>query len=337
MSKKGLLLLNIGSPQSYEVTDVKKYLRTFLMDEDIINIPFFVRWPLVNGIIVPRRSPYSAANYKKIWMEGEGSPLTVYTKRFTTKLQENLGSQYVVKIGMRYSEPSIQKALREFSKESVDSLVLVPLYPQYAEATTGSSLKEVRRQMGKEGLDIPTKILPPFFTEPFFINSTVEIAQRHLQGRNADHILFSFHGLPESQIRKIEGCLTTKDCCSNLNSCAKNCYSAQCYATAKAIAQQMNLKKDQWSVAFQSRLGRGEWLKPSTDQTIQALAEAGKKNIAVLCPSFVSDCIETLEEIGIGGKELFLEKGGEEYHLIPCLNDEDAWTTRFAEHLKANF
>jgi len=334
MAKKGVLLLNIGSPVSYDVPDVKKYLKTFLMDPDIISIPFFVRWPLVHGIIVPRRGEYSAANYKKIWLEGEGSPLTVYTQRFAAQLQEDLGSDYVVKVGMRYSPPGIAQALQEFAAESIDSLTLAPLYPQYAEATTGSSLKEVERLMNRMGLKIPTTTLPPFYAHKAFVDPTVKVIKETLQDEQVDHYLFSFHGLPESQVRKVSGCLVSQDCCFEKSACAKKCYRAQCYASATAIAEAMGIPGSHWSVAFQSRLGRGEWLKPATDHTIELLAQSGKKKIAVVCPSFVADCIETLEEIGIGGSELFKEKGGDTYVLIPCLNDSPEWTHNFAQLIK---
>lgn len=330
MSKKGLLLLNIGSPRSYDVPDVAKYLKTFLMDEDIINIPFFVRWPLVHAIIVPRRAPYSAANYKKIWLEGEGSPLTVYTQKFATQLAQELGSEYVVKIGMRYSDPGIEQALKEFAQEGVESLILAPMYPQYAEATTGSSLKEVDRLQKKLGLHFTKKILPPFFADKAFVEPTVRVIQESLAAKEVEHYLFSFHGLPESQVKKVQGCLVTENCCFDKNACAKKCYRAQCFASANAIANQLGLQKNQWSVAFQSRLGRGEWLKPATDDTIEKLAAQGIKKIAVICPSFVADCIETLEEIGIAAAELFHEKGGTDYHLVPCLNDRLDWVKEFA-------
>lgn len=328
MSKKGLLLLNIGSPKSYDVSDVKKYLRTFLMDKDIINIPFLARWFLVNCIIVPRRSSYSAGNYKKIWMEG-GSPLLVYTVKFAEKLQKAVGDRYSVKIGMRYSDPSIETALREFANEGIEEVLLVPLYPQYAEATTGSSLKEVEHLLHKLKLPIKTQALSYFYAAPPFVDSSAKVIEESLRNKTVDHYLFSFHGLPESQVRKVHGCLRSEDCCFEKNACDKPCYRAQCFASASAIAQKLHIPASHWSVSFQSRLGRGEWLKPATDHSLQVLAESGRKKIAVICPSFVADCIETLEEIGMGGKELFIEHGGEEFDLIPCVNDEDHWITNF--------
>ncbi|WII72439.1 ferrochelatase [Bdellovibrio sp. 22V] len=334
MGKTGILLLNIGSPLSYEVSDVAKYLKTFLMDKDIISIPYLLRWPLVNAMIVPKRAPYSAANYKKIWIDNEGSPLTVYTRRFADKLQKQLGEQFLVKIGMRYSEPSIEKALREFATAAVDTILLAPLYPQFAQATTGSSVRETQKIAARLGLNTPLRTLAPFYHAPAFITPSVQIIRDALEGKEVDHYLFSFHGLPESQIRKVHGCLRSDDCCFVPNACEKGCYRAQCFATATRIAESLEIPASHWSVSFQSRLGRGEWLKPATDHTLEILAQTGKKKIAVVCPSFVADCIETLEEIGIGGKELFIEKGGDEYHLVPCLNDDERWVQGFADLLK---
>lgn len=334
MAKKGVLLLNIGSPQSYKVKDVKKYLNTFLMDKDVINLPFFLRWPLVHLLIVPRRAPYSAENYRKVWLENQGSPLTVYTERFASQLQKDLGSDYLVKVGMRYAKPGIEKALREFEEAQVETIILAPLFPQYAEATTESSLKEVDRLVGRLGIDIPTESLPPFFAEEAFIAPTARIIRESLKDKKPDHYLFSFHGLPESHIRKVSGCLRSDDCCFEANACAKKCYRAQCFESATQIAESLGLADSHWSVSFQSRLGRGEWLKPATDHTLEILAQTGKKKIAVICPSFVADCIETLEEIGIGGQEAFKKMGGQEYDLIPCLNDDKEWTAKFANLVK---
>ena len=334
MAKKGVLLLNIGSPNSYQVEDVKKYLTNFLMDKDVINAPFLIRWPLVNLLIVPKRAPYSAANYKKVWMEGEGSPLTVYTDRFAKKLQTSLGKDYSVKVGMRYADPSIETALNEFEKEGISSLLLAPMFPQYAEATTGSSVKEVERQMQMRGYKVSTKVLPPFFNEEAFIGPSIELTKQAVKDKHIDHYLFSFHGLPESHIRKVEGCLITPDCCFEKNACAKNCYRAQCFASATEMAERMNIPDSHWSVSFQSRLGRAEWLKPSTEHSLEVLGQTGKKNIAVLCPSFVADCIETLEEIGIGGEEVFKENGGQSFTLIPCVNEDASWVQGFSEIIR---
>ena len=330
MGKKGVLLLNIGSPASYQVEDVKKYLQTFLMDKDIINLPFPLRWLLVHGLIAPKRSQFSAGNYKKVWLEGEGSPLTVYTGRFAQKLQEVLGSNYVVAVGMRYSEPSIPKAMQFFKNQSVDEVIEVPLFPQFAEATTGSSVRETEKWARELKLKVPFKVLNPFFDEKAFIQNTVRLIQDALP-EPVDHYLFSYHGLPESQVRKVPGCLVSETCCFEKNACAKNCYRAQCIIGTQKITEALNIPDSHWSLSFQSRLGRAEWIKPSTDDTITKLAQTGKKKIAVICPSFVADCIETLEEIGIGGEELFHQMGGEKFYLVPCLNDDQQWVEDFAQ------
>ncbi|MGZ3768157.1 MAG: ferrochelatase [Bdellovibrio sp.] len=333
MAKIGVLLLNIGSPRSFAVKDVKQYLKNFLMDKDIIDIPFFLRWFLVHGIIVPRRACYSAKNYQRIWMD-EGSPLTVLTERFANQLQKDLGDNYSVKIGMRYSEPGIRKALQEFSQDGIQSLIVAPLYPQYAEATTGSSLKELEKIKNKESLQFNLHILPPFYKEEEFIESYIGVIKKNLHGQTADHYLFSFHGLPESQIRKVNGCLISDSCCLETDACVKNCYRTQCFATATKIAETLNIPKDSWTVSFQSRLGRGEWLKPSTEHTLEGLAKNGKKSVAVICPSFVTDCLETLEEISIEGQKTFIENGGKKFISIPCLNDDSDWTNSFSNLIK---
>lgn len=334
MAKTGVILFNIGTPRSYEVNDVKEYLLEFLMDKDVINLPFVLRWPLVHGLIVPRRASNSAENYKKVWMK-EGSPLWVYSKHFADKLQNELGEDYVVKMGMRYSEPTIEHALEDLIEEKVDSLLLVPMFPQYAEATTGSVLKEFERAKKHLGVSIPSKVVRDFYADDSFINPSVELLEETLENKHIDHYLFSFHGLPESHIRKNEGCLRSEDCCFEKSACDKPCYRAQCFATATKIAESLNLPATHWSVSFQSRLGRAEWLKPATDHTLEVLAKTGRKNVAVICPSFVADCIETLEEIAIGGAETFHHAGGEKFLMIPCVNDDDRWVEQFSAFLKS--
>ncbi|WP_413576005.1 ferrochelatase [Bdellovibrio sp. HCB290] len=331
-AKTGVLLLNIGSPRSYEVPDVKRYLKHFLMDKEVINLPFILRWPLVNLLIVPKRGPISAGNYKKIWLEN-GSPLTVYTIDFAEKLQKNLGENYLVKVGMRYSSPDIPTALKEFAAAGIQNVLLSPMYPQYADATTGSSLREVQRQIKKLNLKFNVKSIRDFYQHPSFVDPTVEIAKEYLHGKDVVHYLFSFHGLPESHVKVNAGCLATPDCCVKPNACDKPCYRAQCLATATSIAGKLGLSKDQWSLSYQSRLGRDEWLKPSTEETIAKLGD--KKSIAVLCPSFVADCIETLEEIGIGGEETFHHAGGRDYHLVPCVNVNSKWVNQFARLIES--
>jgi ferrochelatase len=237
MDKTGVLLINIGSPKTYETNDVSSYLKTFLMDEDIINLPYLVRWFLVHGIIVPRRAHHSAENYRKIWMEGEGSPLTVYTQRFSSQLQNLLGDNYSVKVGMRYSEPSIEQALKDLSAEGVKDLLVAPLYPQYAEATTGSSLKEVKRLLLKLNLNLKIKTIPPFYADRAFIDPTIKIIKKTLQDQPVDHYVFSFHGLPVSQIKRNKGCLLNDQCCAETRACQTTCYRSHCHQTARILAK----------------------------------------------------------------------------------------------------
>jgi ferrochelatase len=332
MSKVGVLLLNIGSPDSFQEKDVDRYLRRFLMDKDIISAPFFVRWPLVNWGIVPKRAAFSAANYKKIWMK-EGSPLLVYSRQFADQLQKELGEQFVVQLGMRYSAPEISDALKVFAQNNVEKIIALPMYPQYAEATTGSSLKELKKQMRKTGHDFPLEIIYSFFDKNFFTKTVGDIAKETLQEKTPDHYLFSFHGLPRRQIQKKTGCLKNGNACTDSELCRTYCYRNHCLTTAQQIAAQMQLTPEQWSISFQSRLGPIEWMRPYTDEHVWELAQKGVRHLAVLCPAFVADCVETLEEIGVGEKENFLRSGGKEFTLVPCVNAHPAWVQGMAKFL----
>lgn len=334
MAKKGVLLINIGSPDSYEVKDVQSYLKKFLMDKWIIDLPYPLRWLLVYGLIVPKRSPFSAANYRKVWMP-EGSPLIVYSNRFKKKLQEELGPEYKVLTGMCFSNPSIEDSLKILQQQNLENILAVPLFPQYAGATTGSVIDTLQKVQKKLHLKTPLRILQPFYNQPGLIRNSARIAQESLHQKKIDHYVFSFHGLPEKQVRK-QGCALDDSCTQSDKNCVPNCYRSQCYENARLVAQEMKLDKSQWTVAFQSRLGRAKWLTPSTDDTLQSLAQRSIKNLAVLCPSFVADCIETLEEIGIGAAEDFKHHGGENLHLVPCLNDDGEWVKSFAEICRQN-
>lgn len=328
--KKGLLLNNIGTPVSPETKDVKTYLDEFLMDPEVIGLPFFFRWLLVKGVITPRRSSTSAAKYKSVWMT-EGSPLMVYSQAFARKLSYFLGSQWMVRVGMRYGTPSIKETLQEFKNQGVEEVVIAPLFPQFAQATTGSAVREAERLLKEMNWTPKVKFLPPFFNHQSFLVPQADLIRPILP--NVDHVLFSFHGLPESQVRKIDGCLKSPDCCERANACALNCYRAQSVATAKSLAALLDLPREKWSVSFQSRLGPAKWIGPATDDVLKGLAAKGVKRLAVACPSFVADCLETLEEIGIEGKKEFLHAGGEEYHLIPCVNSESSWVEAFPKIL----
>ncbi len=333
MPKTGILLVNIGSPKSYEVPEVKKYLLRFLMDKDVLSIPFVFRWPLVNLLIVPKRAPFSAQNYKKVWMPG-GSPLIVYSEAFRQRLQEKLDEPFVVKTGMSFSNPDIEESLLAFAKENVERILYIPLFPQYAEATTGAVTKAMKAYVLKHQIKIPIQVMTPFYKENSFVKNVSRIALNSTQGKNIEHYLFSYHGLPESQIRRRPACRINSDCCKKALSCEENCYRAQCFRTTEIIAKDMGLSAEQWSLSFQSRLGRAKWIGPSTEETLQHLGSAGVKRLAVLCPSFVADCIETLEEIRIAGRERFIQAGGEDLYLVPCVNDDTQWVADFADHCR---
>lgn len=330
--KTGILLTNIGTPASYHVADVKNYLKTFLMDEDIINIPWPIRWILVHFIIVPKRASASAENYKKIWTD-QGSPLLTYTKSFAEKLQIELGDSYAVEFGMSYSEPSIEEALKRLQAKGVDKVLVAPMYPQFAQATTGSAHKAFKKAYKNLALNTPYQMIEDFYATPEFIKTQAQIARTHFQ-KSYDHYVFSFHGLPESQIKRDSQCKLSADCCSLQTSCDRRCYRAQCFKTANLLAKEMNLGDEKWTVTFQSRLGKTEWIKPYTDATVEKLAQSGTRRLAMLSPAFVTDCIETLEELAIGVQESFLHHGGSEFSLSPCVNDHDTWVQGFAQILR---
>lgn len=328
--KKALLIVNIGTPESSEVSSVKSYLKKFLMDEDVITIPFFLRWPLVNLIIVPFRASKSAAKYKKIWTP-KGSPLKVITENFTKELQSLL-PDYFIKIGMTFSEPSIQDRFVEFKKNQIDELIICPMFPQYADATTGSILKNIQKAAEITNFQGKIKWIKPFYNQEFYIEELTQKCLTSTRDKKIDHWIFSFHGLPESQIKRYEGCDLNNTCCLSDKSCTTKCYRSQCLKTSLALAKKLNLSPDQYSMTFQSRLGAKKWLQPYTDEFIKHNSNK-YKNIAIVCPAFVVDCLETLEEIDIENRELFKTSGGENFHYIPCLNADSEWISKFSQYV----
>ncbi len=331
MEKIGVLLTNIGTPISPEPEDVGRYLSEFLMDPYVIDIPWLLRWILVKILIVPKRKYASSEAYKKIWMH-EGSPLLVLSQRLAANLIGLLGAQYSVKIGMRYSEPSIQKVLTEFQEERISRLLVVPMYPQFADSSSTSSIEKVKSHK----MSVEVNVLEAFYDQVGFIDSYAEVIRESLGGKQVDHYLFSYHGLPERQIRRLHAdyCFKTKDCCETISAKNKSCYRAQCVQTTRLLAQALGLKQDQFSFSFQSRLGRTKWIDPYTDLVLPQLARRGVKSLAVVCPSFVADCLETIEEIGIRGRNDFIKSGGRELHLVPCLNDHLKWSQSLAEMIR---
>jgi len=325
--KIGIILNNIGTPKSYSPADVGEYLREFLMDKNIIGAPWLIRYILVNWIIVPRRQFQSAEKYKRIWGQNK-SPLLEITEQFSESLQKELGDQYVVEIGMRYGDHNIAQAIQNLKKQNVEHIIFVPLYPQFAQATTGSAVELFKSLMSQETLKY--SITPDFYNKDFFTQQTAYKMQKEIDQGQYEHIVFSFHGLPESQVRKNIKCELNQKCCERLEQQKAGCYRAQCFATAHLIAQKLKLPKQHYSVTFQSRLGPTQWIKPYTQDTIVGFAKDNIKNVLVVTPSFVADCIETLEEIALEVKHEFITAGGSDLKLVSCLNADDGWVRDFS-------
>jgi len=332
MSKKGILLVNLGTPDSPATADVKKYLDQFLMDERVIDIPKLNRTLLVKGIIVPFRSPKTAKLYKEIWNEN-GSPLLYYSKLQAKMLQERLGDDYHVELAMRYQSPSIASALANLKAGLVESIQVIPMFPQYASASTGSVMQLVMELVGKWPTVPPISFVNSFHNNELMIKVFAENAKKH-HVESYDHVLFSFHGLPERQLLKCDHtgsyCLKSSDCCQTLNDTNKFCYSAQGHDTARLIAEELNLAKDKYTVCFQSRLGKEPWVQPYTTDVLKKLAGEGKKRLLVFSPAFVADCLETLYEITVEYHEEFRELGGEHVQLVESLNDSPVFIEALA-------
>jgi ferrochelatase len=324
--KTGVLLVNLGTPDSPKTKDVRKYLTQFLNDPRVIDIAPLARLLLVNLIIVPFRSPKSAKLYSEIWTP-EGSPLLTYTKKVSEKLQEKLGSNYVVDFAMRYQKPSLENTLAKFQKLEIKKLKVIPLYPQYASSSTGSSLQKVLEIVSKWEVIPELEMLSEFFENPKFIDTIVDIASAYPH-KNYDHVLFSFHGLPERHLRKGDKsgtCLASKNCCDTICQSNYYCYRAEAFQTARLIAQKLDIPAEKYTVSFQSRLGRDPWIKPYSDEVIVQKAKEGVKKILVFSPAFVADCLETIHEIGVEYQELFHENGGEKIQLVESLNLHPKW------------
>ncbi|MEO9965913.1 MAG: ferrochelatase [Reichenbachiella sp.] len=325
MAKKGILLVNLGTPDSPSVKDVRTYLREFLMDGRVIDIPFLYRWLLVNLIITTFRGPKSAKEYQKLW-EDRGSPLKFYGEDLTKAVQKELGSDYVVVLGMRYQNPSIQVAIDELMRKGVSEIKVISLFPQYASATSGSVVEKVMDIV--KGWQVIPKIEfeGPFFNHPKLIEAITQNAEKWMKEHDYDHFLFSYHGLPERQILKsgIETC-KLGDCCNSCDHKNQYCYRVQCFETTRLIAKALDLPDDQVTTAFQSRLGKDPWIQPYTEDTLKRLAGEGKKNVLAFSPAFVADCLETTLEVGETYQEEFLELGGERWDLVESLNVHPSW------------
>lgn len=322
---KGLLLVNLGSPDSTAPKDVKRYLGEFLMDERVIDLDYWKRWLLVKGIILNTRPKKSAAAYEKVWTK-EGSPLIVISEQLTEKVQKRLGNNTPVSLGMRYGNPSIKNALTELRKKGVTRLLVVPLYPQYAMSTTETVEEKVKADLQELNWKVAYHFQPPFFDDENYLKSLTASISEEVDLKDYDRILFSYHGIPERHIFKTDRtghCKIDESCCHTPSEAHKRCYKHQCLKTTEGVVQHLNWDKNKVLTTFQSRLGRAEWLKPYTANTLEELPKQGIKKIAVITPAFVADCLETIEEIGMEGKEEFLHAGGEKYDVVPCLNDRD--------------
>ncbi|PCJ31075.1 MAG: ferrochelatase [Gammaproteobacteria bacterium] len=326
MVKRAVLLANLGSPDNTDVQSVRRYLNQFLMDPYVIQLPWLFRRLLVSLFVLPSRPKDSAEAYKSVWLD-EGSPLIVFSNRLQQALQEQVSIP--VAMAMRYGKPSIEQQIIKLTEDNdLDELVFIPLYPHFAESTVTTSIEQVKKVITQHKLAIKLTVIPPFYQQQDYIMALVNSAQPFLE-QPYDHILFSYHGLPESHITKLDKsgnhCLKNGSCCSQSHQANSTCYHHQVMRTTQCFVRQAGIDKNNYSVAFQSRIGRAKWLQPNTEDTLRELAEKGVKNILVICPAFVTDCLETLEEIAIRGQQVFQQAGGEKLTLIPCLNDHPDW------------
>lgn len=326
VGKTGVLLVNLGTPDHPDTPSVRRYLREFLMDGRVIDIPLLQRWILVNLIIAPFRAPKSAAEYQKLWNE-RGSPLKYYGEDVRDLLQTALGPEYIVTLGMRYQNPSIASALEVLKRENVSEIVVVPLFPQYASATTGSVAEKVM-ELVKPWQVIPAiRFVNQFPDHPLLIQVIAGQAKKWLDQYEYDHFIFSYHGLPERQIRKasVDGYCELGSCCNTYHQKNQYCYRAQCFLTSRLVAKALNIPDDKYTVAFQSRLGKDPWVQPYTEEKVKELAHKGYKKVLVFSPAFVSDCLETTVEVGETYQDLFKEEDGERWDLVESLNTHPLW------------
>ena len=337
-ARRGVLLVNLGSPDAPTPRAVRRYLREFLGDPRVLDMSNLGRWLLLNAVILPTRPRRSAAAYKQVWTPA-GSPLIVNGIALRDGLRKALGDDWVVELAMRYGVPSIGAAIERLAEADVERITVVPLFPQYASASTGSALEAVYCAAAERWNTPALDVLPSFYDAPGFIASLSEVARELPEEQFPDHVLISFHGLPERQIRKSdttgEHCFASESCCDTIGPANRFCYRAQCAATARALAKALGLGPEHWTLSFQSRLGRTPWIKPYTDEVLPELAERGIRRLAVVCPSFVADCLETIEEIGIRARAQWLELGGEDLVLIPCVNGHPTWVTTLAGWIRA--
>jgi ferrochelatase len=330
MKNRAVLLTNLGSPENTDVASVRKYLNQFLMDPYVIQLPWILRRLIVGLFVLPFRPKLSAHAYKSIWWE-EGSPLVVLSQRLLESVKAR--TDVPVAMAMRYGNPGIEEQLLVLAKqEGVEEILLIPLYPHYADSTVQTTIAEAKTVFESHKLDVTLTVLQPFYQDQSYIDALVASTSPWINADNDfDHVLFSYHGLPESHLTKADPtgghCLQQPDCCQVASPAHASCYRHQVLRTTECFVETAGLTPDQYSVAFQSRLGKAKWLEPSTVDTLEELARNGVKNLLVMCPAFVTDCLETLEEIAIQGSEIFERAGGESLTLIPCLNEHEQWVS----------
>lgn len=330
MKKKGILLVNLGTPNSPSVKDVRAYLREFLMDKYVIDLPYFYRWVLVNVIIATFRAPKSAKIYQKLWTD-QGSPLLVYGNKVCAILQNEIGRETTVYFAMRYQNPSIKSVLKTIKEDKITDLIVIPLYPQYASSSSKSSIEKVKEELKKANFSPNIKFVENFLTNEKFIEAFAENGLNYWKTGEYQKVLFSYHGIPERHIlNDCENghCKIDNNCCAVYADNNKLCYRAQCYETSRLIAAKMGLKTTDYEVSFQSRLetrARDPWLKPYSDIVTENLAKLGIKNVLCFSASFIADCLETTIEVGEEFKDIFYENGGEKWQLVESLNENKKW------------
>ncbi|MGZ5247212.1 MAG: ferrochelatase [Flavitalea sp.] len=328
--KRGIILMNLGSPDSTEVKDVRRYLNEFLMDERVIDYPYIFRLLLVRGIIVPLRAPKSAEAYRSIWWK-EGSPLIEITRQLQGALQSQV--EEPVEIAMRYGNPSVKQAYENMKAKGVEEVIAIPMYPHYAMSSYETAVEYAKEIFRKGNYPFKLEFIKPYYEEATYLEALADSIKPYLE-QDYDQILFSYHGIPERHLKKgdITGqhCLKVENCCEVDSVAHKQCYRHQCWVTTKRMVAMLGIPEEKFAMSFQSRLGREEWLKPYTAKRLEELPGEGVKKLLIVCPAFVSDCLETLEEIAEEGKHSFMESGGEAFTIIPCLNIHPLWVKAIA-------
>lgn len=337
MAKRAVLLVNLGSPESTSVPDVRRYLREFLGDERVLDLSAPARWLLLEGIILRTRPKKSAHAYQQIWTE-QGSPLIATSRSVRDKLATRLGADTPVYLAMRYGRPSIAAVIAQLLADGITEVLLFPQYPHYAMSSWETVVVKVYAEAARQSPQLRVTSVPPFYRDADYIEALYTVTAPYLSQPH-DHLLFSFHGIPERHLRKADSskahCTLVADCCTTCSPVQATCYRAQVLATTRALVARAGIAADRHSVSFQSRLAGEPWLTPFTDYELKRLPAVGKKRLLVLCPAFVTDCLETLEEIRVQGRETFLTAGGESFEQIPCLNDQPAYIDFLAKRVGA--